>query len=271
MPDVMNGIIELRDVEVTLGAYPALRGVNLSFAEGKSTIIMGQSGSGKSTLLKVAAGLIPADRGRVLYAGQDMFHMSEHGLLKMRGTNGFVFQDGALWENKTLFENIALPLQVARPGIGMDELRHRVARALERVGLEDSANDRPAALSGGEKKIASFLRALIVEPTLVFLDEPTLSIDHAMSERINQMIRDLKTRGCTIIAVTHDPTLTATLADRLVIMDAGQVVEAGGFDEVKKSRHARVRAILAQVLGEIASYDTDLLELLDGGREDGAP
>lgn len=131
-------------------------------------------------------------------------------------------------------------------------------------------NDRPAALSGGEKKIASFLRALITEPTLVFLDEPTLSIDHAMSEKINQMIRELKGRGATIIAVTHDPALTATLADRLVIMDVGEVLESGGFDEVRQSRNTRVRSILAQVLGEIASYDTDLLALLDGSPEDGS-
>jgi phospholipid/cholesterol/gamma-HCH transport system ATP-binding protein len=264
----MDGIIELRDVDVTLGAYHALKAVTIAFPEGMSTVIMGQSGCGKSTLLKVAAGLTPPDTGTVFFRGQDMYHMSEHGMLAMRRSNGFVFQDGALWENKTLFENLALPLQVAKPGIGAADLRRRVARSLERVGLEDSMNDRPSALSGGEKKMASFLRALIVEPTLVFLDEPTLSIDHAMSERINQMIRELKARGSTIIAVTHDPTLTATLADRLVVMDNGQVLETGAFDDVKRSRSTRVRAILAQVLGEIASYDTDLLQLLDDGHSD---
>ena len=142
-------------------------------------------------------------------------------------------------------------------------------RALERVGLEDSATERPASLSGGEKKIASFLRALVTEPTLVFLDEPTLSVDFRMTEKINQMIRDLKARGSTIIAVTHDAQLTATLADRLVVMDAGQVLASGEFDEVRKTRDARTRSILAQVLGEIASYDTDLLALLDGEGENG--
>ena len=101
----------------------------------------------------------------------------------------------------------------------------------------------------------------------MFLDEPTLSIDHHLTEKINQMIRELKARGATIIAVTHDPQLTATLADRLLVMDAGQVLALGRFDEVRKSHLPRVRSIISQVLGEIASYDTDLLELLDTERD----
>jgi energy-coupling factor transporter ATP-binding protein EcfA2 len=99
------------------------------------------------------------------------------------------------------------------------------------------------------------------------MDEPTLSIDYAMTGHINQIIRDQKGRGNTIIAVTHDAQLTATLADRLVVMDAGHVLASGDFDEVKRSKVPRVRAILAEVLKDIASYDTDLLELLDQERE----
>ena len=256
-------VIGLDDVRLTLGGHEALRGVTVSFPAGTSTIIMGPSGCGKTTLLKVSAGLIPPDSGTVLFKGRDLFLLPERALKEMRKTNGFAFQDGALWENKTLFENLALPLQVHFPQLSRADLERRVIRALERAGLQDSASQRPAALSGGEKKIASFLRALVVEPTLVFLDEPTLSIDHAMSERINQMIRDLKARGCTVIAVTDDAQLTSTLADRLVIMDNGTVIAAGAFDEVKATKNTRARSILAQVLGEIASYDTDLLRLLD--------
>ncbi|MGA2480969.1 MAG: ATP-binding cassette domain-containing protein [Spirochaetia bacterium] len=262
-------IISLRDVRLTLGDYEALRGVTVSFPEGRSTVIMGPSGCGKSTLLKACAGLIPPDSGSVLFRGQDIFLLNEKGMRGLRKVNGFVFQDGALWENKTLFENLALPLQVHFPELPGPEVKRRVIRALEKVGLEDSASERPAALSGGEKKMASFLRALVTEPRLVFLDEPTLSIDFRMTERINQMIKDLKGRGSTIIAVTHDPQLTTTLADRLVVMDAGTVIAAGDFDAVRRSPEPRTREILAQLLGEIASYDTDLLALLDGQDEDG--
>ncbi len=263
----MADIVALDNVHVTLGGFPALRGVSVGFAEGKSTVIMGPSGCGKSTLLKLAAGLIPPDEGTVLFRGKDIFQLSERGLMDMRRQNGFVFQDGALWENKSLFENLALPLQVHFPDVPAADRSRRVMRALERVGLEESASERPAALSGGAKKIASFLRALMTEPALLFMDEPTLSIDHAMTDRIHQIIRDQKGRGSTIIAVTHDPQLTSTLADCLVVMDAGQVIASGDFDEIKRSRNARVRSILSEVLKDIASYDTDLLSLLDGNGE----
>lgn len=260
----MEELISVRDVHLTLGGYAALRAVNAGFAAGKSTVIMGPSGCGKSTLLKVAAGLIPADAGSVLYKGKNIFQMSERAALDMRRSNGFVFQDGALWENKTLYENLALPLQIHFPGLSRHEMDRRIARSLEHAGLAESAKERPTALSGGERKVAAFLRALITDPTLLFLDEPTLSIDHAMTAKINGMIRELKARGSTIVAVTHDPELTAQLADRLVVMDAGQVIAAGDFDDVRQSHNARVRAILSQLLGQIASYDTDLLQLLDG-------
>jgi ABC-type transporter Mla maintaining outer membrane lipid asymmetry ATPase subunit MlaF len=262
------GIIELRDVRLNLGDYEALRGVSAVFPPGESTVIMGPSGCGKSTLLKVAAGIIPPDSGKVLFKGRDLFTLSERGTREMRKVNGFVFQDGALWENKTLFENLALPLEVHHPEMSARDVAHRINRALERVGLEDSARQRPAEMSGGEKKVASFLRALVTEPTLVFLDEPTLSIDHHLTGKIGQMIRDLKARGATIIAVTHDPQLTSTLADRLLVMDAGQILALGPFDDVRKSQLPRVRSIISQVLGEIASYDTDLLQLLDTERDD---
>jgi ABC-type transporter Mla maintaining outer membrane lipid asymmetry ATPase subunit MlaF len=204
-----------------------------------------------------------------LFRGRDLFQLSERATLELRKQNGFIFQDSALWENKTLFENLALPLQVHFPALSRAEVQRKVGRALERAGLEESASERPAALSGGERKIASVMRALMTEPALLFLDEPTLSIDYAMTERINQIIREQKARGSTIIAVTHDAELTATLADYLVVMDAGRVIASGEFDEVKQSRIARVRVILTQLIGDIASYDTDLLELLDGDNKDG--
>ena len=257
-------VVALQDVRLTVGGFEALRGITVDFPAGKSSVIMGPSGCGKSTLLKVAAGLTPPDGGRVRFRGKDVFQMSERALLDLRRRSGFVFQDGALWENKTLFENLALPLQVHFANEPAAERSRRVVRALERGGLEESASERPAALSGGEKKIAAFLRALMTEPELLFMDEPTLSIDHAMTEKIRQIIHDLKARGRTIIAVTHDAQLTSTLADFLVVMDAGQVIAAGDFDEVKRSHNPRVRAILSEVLKDIASYDTDLLELLDG-------
>jgi len=261
-------LIALWDLTVTTGGYAALSEASVSFPEGRSTVIMGPSGCGKSTLLKVAAGLIPPDRGEVLFRGEDIFRMAAGRLAALRAASGFVFQDGALWENKTIFDNLALPLQVHAAGLPRSDMERRVVRMLERGGLADSAALRPAQLSAGERKIASFLRALMNDPSLVFLDEPTLSIDHTAAEKLNLMIRELKSRGCSIIAVTHDPRLASTLADRLVVLAGGRVLAQGEFDEVKASPDPRVRGILSQVLGEIASFDTDLLDLL-GSHENG--
>lgn len=265
----ITALISLQDVTVHFSGRDILHDINLSIPAGRSTVIMGPSGSGKSTLLKTAAGLIPPDTGKVFFQGKDMLLLSEGGMRELRRVSGFVFQDGALWENKTLMENLSLPLQVHFPQLSQAEVERRVVRALERGGLVESAHLRPVQLSGGEKKIASFLRALITEPAILFMDEPTLSIDHTMEEKVGQMINDAKARGCAIIAVTHDPRLTSTLADQLVILDAGVVRETGDFDTVKRTRDTRTRQILAEVLGEIASYDTDLLALLDEEGEGG--
>lgn len=261
----MSELIRLRGVTVLTEGHAALSDADLSVTEGACTVIMGPSGSGKSTLLKVAAGLLPPDRGAVTLRGDEFGSLGERRLLEFRRANGFVFQDGALWENKSIFENLALPLQVHAPELGEAGIRSRVLAMLERGGLADSAALRPAQLSGGERKIASFLRAVMTDPTVVFLDEPTLSIDHTIAELITDMIRGLKARRCTILAVTHDPRLASLIADRLVVIDAGRIVAEGPFDEVKRCADPRVRAAIARVLGEISSFDTDLLDLLDGG------
>jgi ABC-type transporter Mla maintaining outer membrane lipid asymmetry ATPase subunit MlaF len=261
----MSELIRLRGVTVLTEGHESLSEVDLSVTEGACTLIMGPSGSGKSTLLKVAAGLIPPDRGAVMLRGDDLATLGERRMLAFRRENGFVFQDGALWENKSIFENLALPLQVHHPELGEPRIRERVLGMLERGGLADSPGLRPAQLSGGERKIVSFLRATIAEPKVVFLDEPTLSIDHTMADLITGMIRDLKAQGCTILAVAHDPRLASLIADRLAVIDAGRLVAEGPFDEVKRSSDPRVRDILARVLGEISSFGSDLLDLLDGG------
>ena len=261
----MSELIRLQGVAVLTEGHEALSDVDLVVTEGTCTVIMGPSGSGKSTLLKVTAGLMPPDRGTVTLRGDDLGSLGERRLLEFRRMNGFVFQDGALWENKSIFDNLALPLQVHCPELGAGRIRALVLAMLDRGGLADSPALRPAQLSGGERKIASFLRAAITDPSVVFLDEPTLSIDHTMAELITGMIRDLKARGCTILAVTHDPRLASLVADRLAVIDAGRIVAEGPFDDVKRSADPRVRSVLARVLGEISSFDTDLLDLLDGG------
>jgi ABC-type transporter Mla maintaining outer membrane lipid asymmetry ATPase subunit MlaF len=175
-----------------------------------------------------------------------------------------MFQDAALWANKTIFENLALPLEFHYPSMSPDELGERVRASLRRGGLEGSMDLRPAQLSMGENKIASFLRAVILEPTLLFLDEPTTSIDHAALEKMMAMIREMKQQGCTLISVTHDAHLASMLANDLVVLKEGRVLAAADLSTVRRSRDPQVAEILSQVLSEAAAYDTDLLDLLGG-------
>jgi phospholipid/cholesterol/gamma-HCH transport system ATP-binding protein len=260
----MAPFLELKDIVLATQDYIVLDRASVAFAKGASTVIMGPSGCGKSTLLKVAAGICVPDSGEVLVEGRPLEHLSGPGLLDFRRSSGFMFQDAALWANKSILENLALPLQFHLPELAPAAVRQRVLASLERGGLESSADLRPAQMSMGENKIASFLRAVILEPELLFLDEPTPSIDHAALEKMMAMIREMKQRGCTIIAVTHDAHLAAMLANDLVVLKQGRVLAAADLATVRRSRDPELIAILSQVLSDAATYDTDLLDLLGG-------
>ena len=129
--------------------------------------------------------------------------------------------------------------------------------------MHTQAQLRPAQISAGEQKIVSFLRALILEPEVLYLDEPTLSIDKRVLSTIYDLIRRYKQRGCSILAVTHDQDLTSWLADDLVVLDQGKILEKGPFDIVKNSTNQEVQTVLSSVLAQAASYDTDILGLLN--------
>jgi phospholipid/cholesterol/gamma-HCH transport system ATP-binding protein len=259
----MEAIIELDKVTITTDVYTVLTDISLPFQKGKSTVIIGPSGCGKSILLKTAAGLTIPDLGRILVDGRNILRLSARALKRFRRENGFVFQDAALWANLTIFENLALPLRFHFPELSKDQVARRVEALLEKTGLRDEAASRPERLSIGEQKMVSFLRALVTRPSLIFLDEPTLSIDRRVARIIYDMIRELKTAGCTLITVTHDPDLTSWLADYLVVLNQGKIVKYGPFDEVKSSPDPMVQSILTSVLSKAASYDTDILELLN--------
>jgi len=226
-------------------------------------VIMGPSGCGKSTLLKVAAGLLVPDRGRVFLEGRPLADLATRELLGFRQSSGFMFQDAALWANKSVCENLTLPAEYHLPERSADENRGRAAALLRSVGLEDSIDLRPAQLSMGERKLVSFLRAVVLEPALLFLDEPTTSIDHTSLKKMMKRIEELQEQGCTIIAVTHDAHLASMIATDLVVLKAGRLLEAADVGSVRRSANREVIEILSQVLSEAATYDTDILDLLD--------
>jgi phospholipid/cholesterol/gamma-HCH transport system ATP-binding protein len=259
----MENIIELKDISVISQEYTTLLNITCGVPAGRTTLILGPSGCGKSTLLKVMAGIIIPDSGKVLLEGQDYHLLSEKRILEFKKRNGFVFQDSALWANKNVFENLSLPLRFHYPELDAAQIEEKVKRALDYINLNDSIYLRPAQLSLGEQKMISFTRALITQPTVVFMDEPTLSVDMEMKAKLLAIIKKLKNAHCTIVAVIHESAIVSMLADNLIILKSGMILAQGPFNQVINSNNSELKGILNDILQKPSSYDQDILDLLN--------
>lgn len=218
--------VELRGVSHLYGrretAVRALDNVDVQFATGSWTAVMGPSGSGKSTLLHCAAGLERVTEGQVIIAGQDISAASDAELTELRrGPVGFVFQSFNLIASLTAAQNVAMPLRLAgrRPG------RQEVHGALAAVGLADRARHRPRELSGGQQQRVAVARAMVTRPAVLFADEPTGALDTRAARSLLDLLRSMVDHnGQTIVMVTHDPAAAAT-ADRVLFLRDGRLVD----------------------------------------------
>jgi len=253
----------LREVSVRAEGETILEEISLDFPANATTVIMGPSGSGKSTLLKTAAGLIVPDTGDVHVLGVDVNRAAEREVDRLRSRNGFVFQDDALWQNLSLRQNLTVPVTYHLPEVTPDEIRTRIDLLLGELGATKSLDVRPANVSAGERKIVSFARALITSPELVFLDEPTTSVDGERADLMIRKLRQLKERRITLIAVTHNAKIASQLADYVVVLKEGRVLRFGSLKDISRSDDPEVERILTDVLSDAATYDGDILELLD--------
>ncbi|MFP4363283.1 MAG: ATP-binding cassette domain-containing protein [Spirochaetia bacterium] len=259
----MEPAVEFRHASFFSGEYIILDNISLRIPKNQFTVIMGTSGSGKSTLLKAAAGIIAPDKGTLLVDDSDIAMLPENKLYELRKKGGFVFQDAALWANKNLWDNLELPLRVAKPGISINEIAEKIQSHIERFQFRDELSLRPANLSSGEKKIISIIRGIITEPQRLYLDEPLASLDRASVDRLLNLLSEYRKSGRTIIAVTHNEKLTSSLADYLIVLKEGSVLTSGSFNEVKETKDPEVIEVISEVLGETATYDQDILHLLD--------
>ncbi|HOV64363.1 MAG TPA: ATP-binding cassette domain-containing protein [Spirochaetia bacterium] len=260
-----NISVQLENVSLFRGNAVILNQVSLLFRASRTTVIVGPSGSGKSTLLKIAAGIILPDEGKAMVNGVDFREMNEAQNLEFRKSNGFIFQDAALIANKSIYQNLSLPLNVHFRRMKEEEIKRRISQLLARIGFVDNLDSRPDDLSAGECKMISFVRALVTDPSIIFMDNPTLSVDSRAADSMVEIITELKRMGKTILLVTHEAPLIAKLADDLVVMDEGRIIESGEFASVVKTTNKEVRTILAKVLNEAATYDGDILDLLEPG------
>lgn len=245
--EASNPVIELRSVSTASGSYEILKEVSVSFAEGATTAVLGSAGSGKSALLKTAAGLLVPDSGTVLFRGTSLAAFSEDEERYFRSRTSFVFQDSALWANQTIFFNIALPLRIHRPWMGESEVAERVRELADRLGYVEGLAFRPAELSTGEQKLVSIARALVLDPELVFLDEPASGLDEDAKERVQAVLDSLKEAGKSVLLVTNDMGWVHRAADRIVIIRDGRIAAAGPYDEIVASEVPETAGLVARL------------------------
>jgi putative ABC transport system ATP-binding protein len=217
-----GSLIEARDVVRSFGETPALRGANLFVAPGEIVAVMGPSGSGKSTLLHCLAGIFKPDSGEVWFDGQRVDRLDEAQRTKLRRKCfGFVFQFGQLVPELSTADNVALPLLLNR--VGRKQAYERATNWLGRLGLEGLEGRRSGELSGGQAQRVALARALVTEPTVIFADEPTGSLDSLTGETVmNLMVDSARAEGATVVLVTHDARVAA-FADREVVVRDGLV------------------------------------------------
>ncbi|WP_318217936.1 amino acid ABC transporter ATP-binding protein [Streptomyces sp. SCL15-6] len=253
----MSVMVDIRSVHKSFGALEVLKGIDLTVRSGEVTVVLGPSGSGKSTLLRTVNHLEKVDRGAVTVdgaligyrrTGDRLRELPEREVLRQRTRIGFVFQNFRLFPHLTVLENITeAPVSaLKRP---RREAAEAARRLLDRVGLADKADAYPRHLSGGQQQRVAIARALALEPKLLLFDEPTSALDPELVGEVLDVIKDLARQGTTMIVVTHEIGFAREVADTVVFMDDGRIVEQGPpGDVLDRPRHARTRAFLSKVL-----------------------
>lgn len=244
-------VIEIRGVDKVYqtanGPFFALRNVHLSIAGGGIFGIIGRSGAGKSTLLRLLNLLEQPTAGELRIDGQDITQLSGNGLRHLRQQVGVIFQHFNLLSSRTVYENVRLPLRIAGAMTAAQE-RERIFEVLELVGLTDQARKYPRQLSGGQRQRVGIARALANHPRLLLCDEATSALDPETTQSILALLLDINRRlDLTIVLITHGMDVVRTVADRVAVLDHGQVVESGRvLDVYLNPRHATTRALLAE-------------------------
>lgn len=203
---------------------PVLRNVDLTIERGEFVFVTGPSGAGKSTLLKLIYRAETVDDGRILFCGRDIARLTEESIPHLRRNIGVVYQDFRLVPYWSVFENVAVALEVM--GLPRRVIRSRVALALERVGLDGRGDDPVAVLSGGEQQRVAVARAIVNEPAIVLADEPTGNLDPVLALDILGLFEEIHEAGTTVLFATHDRSLLEASPHRLVVIDDGRCIEA---------------------------------------------
>jgi len=227
------------------GDNHVLRGIDLDFQPGTTTVILGGSGSGKTVLMKHLIGLLSPDEGQILVEGEDIGTLKGQALNRLRMKFGMVFQWAALFDSMNVYENVAFPLREHEPNLSEDEVKIRVAEKLALFGLEGIEAKFPADLSGGMRKRVGLARAIMMNPRIVLYDEPTTGLDPITTKYVDDMIlRAKKELGVTSVVISHDIASAFNVADQIAFLYRGEIVEYGTPEELRASDHPFVSEFL---------------------------
>jgi phospholipid/cholesterol/gamma-HCH transport system ATP-binding protein len=236
--------IELRNLRKAFGTQVVLDGITATIAPRRTTVILGPSGTGKSVLLKLIVGLIPPDAGEILLDGRDLTRFSRDEMFAARRRFGMLFQDGALFDSMSVFENIAFPMR-RHTRYPESKIRELVDEKLRSVGLKHAGEKYPAELSGGMRKRVGLARAIALDPDVVFFDEPSSGLDPVTASAIDDLILEMqRTRPRTFLVISHDLASTEKIADDIGMLFRGKLVQYGPKAAVLGSREPTVRQFL---------------------------
>ena len=234
-------VLELRDIHKRFGELTVLDGIDLAVMPGEVVVLVGPSGCGKSTLLRCAVGLEQIDGGEVRLDGEVVSGRDRSQ--QARSRMGMVFQSYDLFPNMSVLDNVTLAPTLVR-GANKAEAQERARRLLDRVGLADKADAMPTTLSGGQQQRVAICRALAMDPEVLLLDEVTAALDPEMVHEVLQVVLELADEGLTMLIVTHEMSFAQAIADRVVMLDGGHVVEEGGVDFFTHPQTERAQAFL---------------------------
>lgn len=259
---VSETMISLRDLRVNYGEREILHGISFDVQRGETLVILGGSGSGKSTLLRTLVGLEKPTSGEIWIKGKNIAAIPESELDEIRKKIGMSFQGGALFGSMTVGENVALPLR-EHTKLEDSTIQIMLRLKLEQVGLEGFEYYMPSQLSGGMKKRAAVARALAMDPEILFFDEPSAGLDPIIAAGIDQLIIELKQAfRMTIIVVTHELASAYLIADRMVLIDKGNIVAIGTPAEMRANTQPRVRQFFDRVAEPEVARELDYLQML---------
>src|SRR5712692_1667020 len=246
MTDFTTAAVAFNQVSKSFGAKQVLLDVSFNVPSGQALCILGRSGTGKSVTLKLIISLLKPDKGNIWIDQDEITSLKTHELSRVRRKMGFLFQDAALFDSLTLYDNLALPL-ARLTDKSQPEIDFEVDRVLRQVGLAADKKKMPSELSGGMRKRAGLARALVLEPKILLADEPSSGLDRITAGEIDELMLEQKAQHrTTLIIVTHDVHGAKRVGDRIVVLDEGRLIADGSFAQIEHSENEVARHLVTE-------------------------